>query len=117
MKKLVRTVAVSLWFMLAASVLAIFYGFVTRRAFSLAYVFPANFAAGAVIICVAITMLILPAGFKFDKLTDHSTFVERYYDERQKRRGKAFGYLFLGLSIIAIAGVAQLVLAWVVPAG
>jgi len=117
MKGSVKTVVVSLWVILAVSVAAIGYGFVARRAFTLAYVFNANFVVGAAIICVALVVMVLPGGVKFDKLTDHTTFVERRYEERQKRRGRAFGVLFLGLSMIAIAGVVQLVLAWVVPAG
>jgi len=83
----------------------------------LAYVFTANFVVGAAIICLALVTMILPAGFKLDKLTDHTTFAERYYLERHReKQKKAFGFLSLGLLVVVITGLVQLFLAWVIPA-
>ena len=86
-----------------------------RGRFTLAYVFNANFLAGALIICVALVMMLLPGSLKFDKLTDHTTFSERFIEQRSKRQKKAFEFLYLGLCIIIITGLIQIMFAAVIP--
>jgi len=107
-----RTVLIALQFILAAFVAGIIYGFIAEGAFTLAYIFNASFSLGAVIIGIALIIMIVPANFSFDKLTDASTFTERYYiDKHSKKQKKAYGFLFLGLLIIMMSGVLQLILA------
>ena len=113
-RKFAKTFAVSLQFILAASVLAVVYGFFADGVFTLAYVFFACFLTGAAIICVAVIIMILPAGFKPDKLTDHTTVAERYLDKHAKKQKRAFSFLYLGLSVIVITGLLQLLLAQVI---
>ncbi|MCL2381789.1 MAG: hypothetical protein FWC64_09405 [Treponema sp.] len=110
--RLAKTAAMALQFILVTSVAAAGYGFITRGSFTPAYIFPANFVVGVVIISVSLVMMILPAAIKFDKLTDHTTFTERYYVGRHmEKQKKAFGFLFLGLSIVLITGLVQMALA------
>ena len=109
-----KTAIISAQFVLATSVIAVIYGFFARRHFTLAYVFNATFLVGSIIICVALVLMILPIGFKRDKLTDHTTFIERYYMEGyRKKQKKAYEFLFTGLFIIIIAGLVQLFLSFV----
>lgn len=111
MKGFVKTLVDSLVLIFVVSVLAVVYGFVTNGALTFAYVFNANFLVGAVIICIGLVMLFLPASSRFDKLTDHTTFVERYYWERYRpRQKKAYRFLFLGILVILVAGIVQLLL-------
>jgi len=118
MARFVKTLVLSLKFMAVASVLALGYGFLSRRTFTLAYVFNANFLLGAIIIAVAFLRMVLPAGFKPDKLTDHTTFMERYYEDRHvPKQKKAYEYLFLGLLVIVVTGVIQLAAALAIPGG
>jgi len=114
MASFLKTAVISLWVCLVTSVLAIIYGFITVHAFTLAYIFNANFLAGSILICIALVRMILPDRFKPDKLTDQTTLGERYFDKRRQKQEKANKFLFSGILVIVIAGLAQLVLAWVI---
>ena len=95
--------------------MSIVYGFIIRGYFTLAYIFTANFLAGVIVIIIALVYLILPAGIKFDKLTDHSTLVERISDQRKEKREKAYEFLLLGILVIIITGFLQLLLSFLIP--
>jgi len=112
MKKLL----ISLFAILTATIIAIILGFFASgdNGFSFAYIFPANFLAGAILICIALIRLILPANFKPDKLTDSSTLIERQFDQRKEKQKKSQVFLFSGILVIVITGIVQLVLSWVV---
>ena len=117
-----RTAVIALQCIFVTAVLAIAYGFLRRGFFTLAYVFNASFLAGAVILFIGMLIFLLPAGlvfnrltgkltgFKTDKLTDHSTFMERYAEQHNEKQKRAFEILALGLSVIVITGVIQLAL-------
>ena len=111
-----KTVVLSLQLILVTAVLSIGYGFITRGRFTLAYVFTANFLIGAGIICVALVMKFFKVRFKFDKLTDHSTFNERFMEQYKQTQEKAHTFLFLGLLVIILTGVIQIILAAAIPA-
>jgi hypothetical protein len=109
---LIKTFVLSVQLILITAAASIVYGFIVRRRFTLAYVFNANFIVGAIIVCIALVRMFLPARFKFDKLTDHTTFVERFLgDEHKSKQEKAYNFLYLGLLTIIITGLIQLALA------
>jgi hypothetical protein len=114
MASFLKIAVISLWTCLAASVLAVIYGFFEAGGFTLAFIFNANFLTGSALICFALVRLILPVSFKPDKLTDQSTMSERYIEPRRQKQEKAYKFLFSGILVIIIAGVVQLVLAWIV---
>ena len=110
--RLARTAVISLQFILVSSAAAVGYGFISRGSFTPAYIFPAGFLTGAVIISVALVMMVVPVSLKFDKLTDHTTFTDRFYVGRHmEKQKKAFGFLSLGLLIVLITGLIQVLLA------
>jgi len=111
MASFLKTVLVSLKFILVITILSIAVGSVVRGRFSLAYVFNANFIAGAAIICAGLVVLLLPTRFKFGKLVDHTTFSERYLEHRRQKQEKSREFLFMGLSIVIVTGIIQLLLA------
>jgi len=113
---LTKILFISLFAILAATIIAIILGFIlpSDDGFTLAYIFPVNFLAGAILICIALITLILPASFKPDKLTDSTTLMERQFDQRKEKQKKAYGFLFSGILVIVIAGVVELILWWVV---
>ena len=111
MKGVLRVIVVSLLLIFIASLAAVIFGFVSEGGLHMRVVFNANFAAGAVIICAALVLLVLPVGIlKPDKLADHST-VERLLELREHKRKKAYELLFTGIMVIFITGLIQLALA------
>ena len=75
-------------------------------------IFNAGFLAGAIIICAALILMFIPTGlFTSDKLSDHSTFLERIMEKREQRRKKAYEFLFIGIIVIVITGLIELALA------
>jgi hypothetical protein len=124
MTAFLKTVVIALQFILVTAVLSIVYGFIAHRQFTLDYVFRANILVATIILGVALLLFMLPAalihnkltgklyGFKPDKLTDHSTYMERQYvDKHQEKQKKAYEFLFLGLSIMIITGVIEILAA------
>jgi len=111
-----KTVVFSLQLILVMAAISVVYGFIAQGRFTLAYVFRLNFLVGAIIICVALVMKFFSFRFKFDKLTDHSTFNERFMEQHKQTQEKAHTFLFLGLLVIIITGLIQIVLAAVIPA-
>jgi hypothetical protein len=101
---------------LAASVFAIVYGFITRGAFTLAYVFNTCLLLGAIITGAALVVMFLPVPLKPGKLIDHTTIGQTYVEQREQKQKKAYEYLFLGILIIVITGLIQLALAVLLPA-
>ena len=111
MTSVIKTITNSFKLILIISALSIIIGFFTHGRFTLAHIFNANFLAGAFIICIALVMMFVPASFKFDKLTDHTTFAERHLEKHDQKKKKAYEFLFVGLTIIIIAGIIQIILA------
>jgi len=125
MEEFRKTVFIALQSILVIAVISVIYGLIVHRRFTLEYVVTANIIVGTVILCVALLLFMLPAGllhnrltgkltgFKWDKLTDHTTYMERRYAEKHlEKQQKAFEFLFLGLSIVIITGLLELAL-WV----
>ena len=79
-----------------------------RWSINLDLIFNACFFVGALIICVALVIMIIPYRFLFDKLTDHSNIAERYREQREQKSKKANEFLFLGMSVIIITGIVQI---------
>ena len=98
----------------AASVFAIIYGLIATRTFTPSFIFDFNFLTGAVLIGISFAFLLHPSGVKSDKLTDHSTLIERHYNKNISKREKAYIFLFAGILVILITGLIQLLLALVV---
>ena len=111
-----KTVVISLHFILATSLIMYVFGLVTKRGFDLATIYNANFFIGSFIIGVGIIVMFMPTRFvKFDKLTDHSTFAQRYAELREVKQEKAYGFIFLGILMIIITGLIQIALRALVP--
>ena len=111
MEKILKTLFISLQFILITSSAAALYGLITRRGFNLADIFNANFFVGMIIICVGLVVMFMPARFvKTDKLTDHTTFAQRYAELRDQKQEKAYEFIFLGILVIVVTGLIQLAL-------
>jgi hypothetical protein len=117
-----KTILIALQFILLTAVLSAVFGLITQGRFTLDYVFTANFFIGAVIICVGLFLKFFPGlGFfknlKDDKLTDHSTFNERFiFGIYLPRQEKAYGIVLLGLAVIIITGLIELIVWVLIPA-
>ena len=112
MKTLIKTILISLLIVLVVSVAGGVYSFVREGGVNARIVFNANFAVGALIIGAALVMMLIPAGLlKNDKLSDHSTFAERVLEQRERKRKKAYGLLFIGIMMTVKTGLIQLAMA------
>ena len=113
MRKAARAIALPLCVVAASFVAAVVYGFAVSGGLTPAYVFPAGFIAGALMICAALAAMIFPSVHGNDRLCDHSTFMERGW----KRRKKAYQMLLSGIAVTMIVGSVQLLLSLVIPGG
>ena len=110
MKSFFKTVVISLQSILLISFAMLVYGYVTRGEFNIGNIYNANFFIGALIIAVGLVVLFMPARIgKLDKLSDHTTFVERHVEHREQKQEKAHGFILLGILIIVFTGLIQLV--------
>jgi len=90
----------------------IIYGYIAMGRLTFLYGFNVNFLIGSVLIASGILKLFIPS-LKRDKLTDHSTYIERAGEEREARQEKANELLYMGLLNVVITGVIQVVL-WLI---
>jgi len=117
MKKYIKLIPVSFISIAVIAVLSIGYGFIAHGVFTLRYVFPVNFFIGMILIPSGILMMFIPSVYsskKSQKLLDSSTFVERSFDDREKRQKKARMILWLGLFNMIFTGLIQLLLSVII---
>jgi hypothetical protein len=116
MKLYLKLLLVSLCFILIVAALSIVYGFIAHSAFTLRYVFNANFAVAAVLIAVGIVLFFIPSSFvdKGSRLLDRSTLVERSFDSRERRQQNAGLILWLGIYNTLLAGLIQILLSVII---
>ena len=111
-----KTLSMSAFLVAVISALSIAYGFITLRAFTLAFAFIANFAVGAVIILAGFALLLTPTfllnSVRKSNLIDHTTG-QRLWEEREKKRVRAYELMYIGMSNISITAVVQLALWYV----
>ena len=125
-----KTVLIALQAVILIAIISVVYGLIVHRRFTLEYVVFANVVVGTIVLGVALLIFMLPAGlihnrltgkltgFKPDKLTDHSTYMERRIAEKHlEKQKKAYEYLILGLSIMIITGLLELLFLALSPAG
>ncbi|MCL2617343.1 MAG: hypothetical protein FWD96_06840 [Defluviitaleaceae bacterium] len=115
MRYILKQLYTALLSMAVISALSIAYGFFTLRAFTLAYIYTANFWVGAIIILTGLGMLLTPTHLliRKSKLLDHSTYGQRYMEEREKKRTRAYEFLYIGMAIITVTAVVELIVFYV----
>jgi len=101
------TASLTCIFIIAAG--GIIYGFAVGEGLTFAYAYNANFIIGAMLMGAGIVLLFLPISLshKRDKLTDHTTYVERTQDERALKQKKAYDLIYLGILNVINAGIIQ----------
>jgi len=104
-----KNLRTSTFIVLIVSVVSGIYFFVTNGSIVLDQVFIANFAVGTVLATGGILLLFFPPMIKRDKLLDHSTYLQRMGDAREKKRKIAYDMLYVGLGVTAITAVVELV--------
>ena len=122
MPEIRKTLLIALQAIVVIGVIAVIYGLIVHRRFTIEYIFTANIIVATIVLCVALLIFMLPAGliynkltgkligFKPDKLTDHSTYMERRVaGQHMEKQKKAYEYLFLGLAMMIITGVLEFV--------
>ena len=91
--------------------IGIIYGFVTKGAFTLKYAFTANFWVGITIFLGGLLILITPTALliKKSRLIDHTTYGQKFMEERDRKRVRACELIYIGMCNILITGSVQLV--------
>jgi len=110
-----KVLLLSTSFILFITIVSLVYGRVVVGLFTFRYVFSFNFIVGAIIILLALVVLIVPVEFskRGGKLIDHSNYASTVVEKRENKRKTAHEILYLGISIIIIAAVAQLILSFI----
>ena len=110
--KYLKLLLLSVCCIVIIAALSIVYGFIVHRFFTLRYIFDANFLVGAFIIIVGIALMFLPTDLflKTETLLERFSFVERRFDNRERRQQKARIVLWLGIYNMLLAGLIQLLL-------
>ena len=118
LRKLGRTLCISLLLVAAVAVLCIIYGFIADRRFMIAYVFTGNFAVGTLLIVGSIVVHLLPSRqdmrIRNDKLIDLPAYKEARMGER-KNPWKGNNVLYIGIATIFLTAVFEL-LVWLLAA-
>ena len=93
------------------AVLGFVYGLITMRVFTSTYAFTANLWVGVTILIGGLLVLITPTFLfiKKSRLIDHTTYGQRYMEERERKGARAYELIFIGLFNISITGAVQLI--------
>ena len=92
--------------------LGIIYGFITKRSLTFSYAFTANLWVGVVILTAGLFILVTPTALlmKKSRLIDHTTYTQKFMEERERKRGRSYELIFIGICNISIAAAVQLVM-------
>jgi len=94
------------------AVIGIIYGFFVIGAFTFKYAFTANLWVGITILAGGILVFITPTFLlmKKSRLIDHTTYGQKFSEERDRKRLKAYELICVGTFNISIAASLQLIL-------
>ena len=109
MQGFLKTVVIASQFVLGIAVIMMVYGLIATGSINLDLIFHASFFVGVIIIGVGVVVMIVPSRELFSKLTDHSNFVQRTKEIRERKMEKALGFLSLGIMIMLITGIIQVI--------
>ena len=106
-----KAVLMSVRIIAIVAVIGIAYGLMATGAFTLKYAFTANFWVGITIFLGGLLVLITPTALliKKSRLIDHTTYSQKFMEERDRKRVQAYELIYIGLCIILITGAIQLV--------
>ena len=107
--RFLKLVIIAFYFTFGTAVIIMTFGLFTRGSVNFDMIFNACFFIGALIICVALVMMFLPYRVIFEKLSDHSNVAERYREQRDQKNLRANEYIFVGIMVIMMTGLAQLI--------
>jgi len=98
-----------------AAAIGLIYGLVAERFFTLQYVFPAAFAAGAIVVFLGVVATLFPIRpkMKDSKLIDHTNYVQVTMERRENKRKTSHLMIYLGMSIVMIAALIQWLLSFI----
>jgi len=88
------------------------YGFITRRVITYTYAFTANLWVGVTILAAGLFVFITPTALliKKSRLVDHTTYAQRFMEERERKRFRSYEMIFIGVFNISIAATVQLIM-------
>ena len=111
MEAFIKLFTASLTCIFIIAIGGVIYGLAIGEGLTLAYAYHANFVIGAILMAAGIVLLFLPISLshKKDKLTDHTTYVERTQDAREEKQKKAYDLIYLGILNVINAGTIQVV--------
>ena len=97
------------------AVLGIVYSWITTGILTDRFALRANFWVGATILLGGLLKFIIPTSFLMKKssLIDHTTYGQRFLEEREKNRNQAYELICIGTFNITITGAVQLAM-WLV---
>lgn len=107
-----KAIYMSLRLVVIITVIGIVYGWITSGELTGRFVFRANFWVGATLLLGGILKFITPTSLlmKKNNLIDHTTYAERFMEERDKNRTKAYELIYTGIGMITITGAIQLII-------
>jgi len=114
LKRVLRTLTLSLIIITIVSVLILLYALITERQQILGLIFRANYVLASLLIVTGVLNLLFPsriaARMKKSKLIDHSTYADVQQEEREKKQATGNNLLYLGITGILITGIAEVII-------
>jgi len=105
-----KTIFMSVRITAIVASLGVLYGLIAHSVFTLAHAFTANLWVGATILIGGLMVFITPTVLLMRKsrLIDHTTYGERFMEERERKRLRAYELICIGICNISITGAVQL---------
>ena len=110
-----KAILMSVRIVAIVATIGIVYGLIAMRVFTVTYAFAANFWVGIIIFVGGLLVLITPTFLliKKSRLIDHTTYGQKFMEERDRKRSRACELICIGMGNILITGTVQIIV-WLV---
>jgi len=112
MSLFIKSVAISIKIVAIVALLGVVYGLVADSALVYTYAVNANLVVGVIILISGLIKFITPTSLlvKKSRLIDHTTYVEKLREERERKHLKAYELIYVGIAGIAVTATMQFLL-------
>lgn len=87
---------------------------ITSGRLSFDYIFVSNFVVGGILSTSGIWQFAKPVWLKKGPLIDHTTYKDVLMEKREEKKVKAIEILIIGIGIILIAGIAEIIISFLI---
>ena len=113
-KDIKKNLGLCILIIIVTAIASIIISSITSGRLSFDYIFISNFVVGGIISAAGVWQFIKPTWIKKGPLIDHTTYKDVLMEKREEKKVKAIEILIIGIGIILLAGVAEIIVSFLI---